>query len=306
MVSKIKNIRIITLLKYIVFKELTMKKIKLLNFTPLIITSPSILLGVIAMYYNNVSTSIWIQNSIFFVIAVFISHFIVKNKSKMISNKLNCMYIVLSLVLLILTFISPSMNGVHRWLSLGIISLNISMIILPIMIVELWKLSKIKSLWITTLLTIFISVVLFVQPDASQLTGLSIPMLLILCNKTNNKGFRLFIIVIFSLLIIFSWIFIDSLQAVDYVENIVQLVANMGFIWLVFGIFSLILLLIPFIVFPPQKMKLPSVCVGLYFLIILVSTLFGNFPVPLMGYGISPIIGYFFAITWYTKAKINS
>ncbi|AKA67834.1 hypothetical protein [Clostridium scatologenes] len=27
--------------------------------------------------------------------------------------------------------------------------------------------------------------------------------------------------------------------------------------------------------------------------------------IPLMGYGISPIIGYFIAISWYTRTKIN-
>lgn len=36
--------------------------------------------------------------------------------------------------------------------------------------------------------------------------------------------------------------------------------------------------------------------------IILISTLFGNFPVPLMGYGISPIVGYFISITWLIKS----
>ncbi|WP_091547697.1 hypothetical protein [Alkaliphilus peptidifermentans] len=41
----------------------------------------------------------------------------------------------------------------------------------------------------------------------------------------------------------------------------------------------------------------------LLFLTILISTLFGNFPVPLMGYGISPIIGYFIAITWLLKVN---
>jgi len=81
---------------------------------------------------------------------------------------------------------------------------------------------------------------------------------------------------------------------------------NMGLIWLIIGVISLAILPIPFILFPPKNLKLPSVCVGLYFVIILGSTLLGNFPVPLMGYGISPIIGYYIEITWYAKSKINS
>ena len=72
------------------------------------------------------------------------------------------------------------------------------------------------------------------------------------------------------------------------------------------GVISLVLLPLSFILFPPQKFRLLSMCLGLYFTIILISTLFGNFPVPLMGYGVSPIIGYFIAITWLVKSKINS
>ncbi|MGF7057020.1 hypothetical protein [Brassicibacter mesophilus] len=72
------------------------------------------------------------------------------------------------------------------------------------------------------------------------------------------------------------------------------------------GVVSLVILPIPFILFPPKNYKLPSICIGLYSAILLFSTLFGNFSVPLMGYGFSPIIGYFISIMWYTKLKIKS
>jgi hypothetical protein len=101
-------------------------------------------------------------------------------------------------------------------------------------------------------------------------------------------------------------VFLDNLPAVAYVERIVSLSANMGLMWLILGVISLVMLPMPFILFPPKNLKLPSICVGLYYIIILVSTLFGNFPVPLMGYGISPIIGYYISITWYAKSKIIS
>ena len=36
---------------------------------------------------------------------------------------------------------------------------------------------------------------------------------------------------------------------------------------------------------------------------VMIVTLFGNFPMPIMGYGISPVIGYFIAITWLNNNK---
>ncbi len=174
------------------------------------------------------------------------------------------------------------------------------------MIVELWKLSQIKGWSFTAVVTIAISFILAIQPDASQLTGFAIPMMVILCSNTDKQRIRIFIAGILTTLIILSWVFLDNLPAVAYVERIVSLSANMGLMWLILGVISLVMLPMPFILFPPKNLKLPSICVGLYYIIILVSTLFGNFPVPLMGYGISPIIGYYISITWYAKSKIIS
>lgn len=283
-----------------------MKKLTLINFISLIITIPSITIGAIAMYHNKISSFIWIQNIACLVIAGLISYFAVSNKFKMISRKTSGIFILVSLLLLLLTLISPGMNGVHRWISLGIINFNVSMIVLPITIIGLWKMSQIKDLRLTVVITIAISIILAIQPDASQLTGFAIPMMFVLFSNTDKKRLRIFIAGILSVLIILSWVFLDNLPPVDYVEGIASLLANMGLIWLVIGVISLGILPMPFILFPPKNFKLPSICVGFYFTIILVSTLFGNFPVPLMGYGISPIIGYYIAITWYAKSKIHS
>ncbi|GFZ33276.1 hypothetical protein CSC2_38020 [Clostridium zeae] len=163
-----------------------------------------------------------------------------------------------------------------------------------------------KALWIAIITTIVIAILLAIQPDASQLTGFAIPMMIMLYSKINKKILRSLMFGILSLLIILSWVHLDSLPPVAYVERIVSLLANMGLMWLILGVISLIILPVPFILFPPKNFKIPSICVGLYFIIILISTLFGNFPVPLMGYGISPIIGYFIPITWYAKSKANS
>jgi len=282
-----------------------MKRLGLLNFLPLIIPIPSIVIGAIVMYQNKVPVSIWAQNIVCFIIAGLISYLVVLYKYKM-SSKTNAAFILISFLLLILTLVSPGMNGVHRWVSVGRFKFNVAFIVLPIMIIELWKISLVKGFRVAALITVIISVLLAIQPDASQLTGFAIPMMVMLCDKPDKQRLRKYLVGILTILIIFSWVFLDNLPAVAYVENIVSLSASMGLIWLIISIISLAILPIPFLLFPPKSFKLPSICVGLYYIIILVSTLFGNFPVPLMGYGISPIIGYYMSITWYAKSKINS
>lgn len=280
-------------------------KIRLSNFIPFIVAVPSITIGAIAMYHNKIFTLVWAQNIACLVISGLISYFVVSKRTTTRTTGSWRISIPMWLLLIILTFINPGMDGVHRWLSIGIIKFNVSMIVLPMLIIGLWQLSQVKSLWLTIIITFAISVFLAIQPDASQLTGFAIPMMIILCNKTNKRVHRLFIVLILTILIILSWVFLDSLPPVAYVEGILSLLANMGLIWLTLGVLSLLILPVPFILFPPKGLKLPSICIGIYFIIIIISTFLGNFPVPLIGYGISPIIGYFAAITWHTKARIN-
>ncbi|WP_333861439.1 cell division protein [Clostridium sp.] len=279
-------------------------KPRIINFIPLIITIPSISIGVVAMYYNKVSTFIWSQNIAYLLIMGMVSYFVVLSKFDVIGSKFYYSSMLISLLFIVLTFISSGMEGVYRWVSIGVIKFNVSMIVLPIIIISSWKLLQVKSSWVTIITTIAVSVLLAIQPDASQLTGFSISMIVMLVSKTDKKSLRLFIVGILSTLIILSWVYLDSLSAVAYVEGILGLLKNVGLTWLILGCISLIILPVPFILFPPKNFKLLSICLGLYFIIILIATLFGNFPIPLMGYGVSPIIGYFISISWYTRAKI--
>ncbi|MBW9147637.1 cell division protein [Clostridium sp. CM028] len=284
-----------------------MKKLRLLNFIPLLMAVPSITIGGIAMYTTKVPIAIFVQNIFYLVLAGIISYFILLKKSKVKNNaSTNTTTIIVAVILLFLTFISSGIEGVHRWVSVGPIKFYVAVIVLPIIIINLWELLQIRDWWFSAAITIVISVLLALQPDASMLTAFAIPMIMLLWNKINNNIFRSCIVVLLSALIIISWVFLDGLQPVSYVENIVSLVASMGIIWLSLGVISLVILPLPFIFFSPKKYKLLSLSIGMYFIIILISTLFGNFPVPLMGYGVSPIIGYFISITWFAKSKINS
>lgn len=267
-----------------------------------LIPLPSIIIGTVAMYMNGVSTIIWIQNILASLIAVLFLEF-VSLKSKFIGS----IYIIpLAILLLLLTFLDLGLKGIHRWVSIGPLRFYVASIVLPLLIIGLWKISK-KSNWRTpTIITVGVSLLLALQPDASQTTAFIISMAIILFNKTSNSIYRLIVSGVFSIIIILSWLYLDNLPPVPYVEGIVNMVANMGVVWLILGITSLAILPLPFFLFPPQNTKLPSNCLGVYFIIILISTLFGNFPVPIMGYGISPIIGYFVAIAWLINDKPNS
>lgn len=276
----------------------------LLNYIPIITMLPAIIIGAIAMHLNNISTSIYIQNILCFVILGSICCFLLKIKCEFFETK-SITVIIISIIALLVTFINSGIGEVHRWVSVGPIRLYVSVIVLPIIIISLWSLLRKENLIIAIVSIVCVSIILTLQPDASMMTAFSITSIILLWNKI--KKIPCFLLIAFlGGLTIFTWIFLDGLAPVAYVEGIFKLVSDMGMIWFVLGIISLTIMIIPFLIFPPKKNKILSICFGIYFITILTSTVFGNFPIPLMGYGVSPIIGYFISITWFIKTKINS
>ncbi len=265
------------------------------------LTIPSIAIGVLAMYQNHVPVAIWGQNIGCLILMSVISLLLITHKFNMTGNRYNQLLLPAAICALILTFANQGMEGVHRWISIGAVKLNVAMIVLPMILLELYKVLKIRGLAYAGASAFIILLVLFFQPDASQLTGFAIPMMIMLSLNTRSKKTRFLITGVSVLFIVLSWIRLDHLPPVDYVERILMMVADMGFIWFVSGIISLAILPAPFLLLPPRNAVSVSRYIGCYYLIILLSTLFGNFPVPLMGYGISPIVGYYLSLTWYFK-----
>ena len=269
---------------------------KRITFT---LTIPSIAIGALAMYQNHVPFAIWGQNIGCLVLMSVISLLMITRKLNNTGNRYNQLLLPAAIIALILTFANQGMEGVHRWISIGAVKLNIAMIVLPMILLELYQVLKIRGLTYAGVGAFIILLVLFFQPDASQLTGFAIPVMIMLSLNTRSKKIRFLITGVSVLFIVLSWIRLDHLPPVNYVERILMMVADMGGIWLVLGIISLAILPAPFILLPPKNAVSVSRYIGCYYIVILLSTLFGNFPVPLMGYGISPIVGYYLSLTWY-------
>lgn len=277
---------------------------KLPRVIPLIIAFPAITIGALAMHFYGVKAATYGQNIICFLLAGSISYLIIGRKA--VENKHNFYTVVVILIevmLLLLTFFDPGIQGVHRWVAIGPIRFYVSSMILPGIIIGLWELLRKKNWWPAYFFTFLITLLLTLQPDASQLTAFTFSMIILLIIRSGKEILKSCCAVALILFIAYSWINIDNLPPVAYVENIIQLVGSMGLIWSALGISSLLLLPLPFILFPPRNSKAVSICLGIYFSFVLASTQFGNFPIPLMGYGISPIIGYFISITWLEILK---
>jgi hypothetical protein len=99
---------------------------------------------------------------------------------------------------------------------------------------------------------------------------------------------------VLSLLVIagLSWLRRDPLGPVDHVERIVGLAANLGMGWAGAAVVALLLLPVPFLLAGRGIAGRAGLAVGVYAAITMVAAFVRSFPVPVMGYGVSPIIGY--------------
>lgn len=281
-----------------------MTKTRLDYFITLMVAFPAVIIGAVAMRIHNVQSIYFILNIGFLFIGWLISCFAISKPNKIRDSKNYGMILnFLILVLLALTFIDQGTENVHRWLSLGPIRLYVSSIFTPLLLVDLWTQQKNKNSVLAGVVTLIVAFLLLLQPDASQLTAFAVPMMIILIKKINSRVHSFSIISILTLMVIVSWINLDSLPAVVYVEEILKLVMDMDLIWSILGIVSLLILPMPFFFLTKSNNRTGAMCIGLYYVILLITTFFGNFPVPLMGYGISPIIGYIVAMTWLIKNK---
>jgi hypothetical protein len=95
-----------------------------------------------------------------------------------------------------------------------------------------------------------------------------------------------------------AWARVDPLPPVPYVEGIVGLARQSGPAWMVASLAALALLPLPFFVGPFSGHPAVARALGAYLCICILAPLFGNFPVPLVGFGLSPIVGYFIALAF--------
>jgi len=267
------------------------------NTFPYFLMLPAIIIGTLAMVSNGVASSIWLQNIVIWLLGTVLGSIYLFRNKEIRFCKGNFLQIVVILALLVFPFLFTGSDGVHRWLTFGPINVYIASIVLPLLIIQLWKftLNNIYAIGIYFITLI----ILLVHPDAGQLTAYACATTIMLWNKLSNGMMKFLSIFLTVVFVIMSWVLLDDLAPVPYVEDIILLVTDLGIVWLVLGILSLLLLLSPFFYY--GKKNIISISLGVYFLIAMMVTLFGNFPLPIMGYGISPIIGYFFAISWLNK-----
>jgi hypothetical protein len=202
--------------------------------------------------------------------------------------------VVAPLALLATLLLDAGLDGVHRWLSLGPVRLHMGMLLVPVLLAAHVRADNRYS----GLSLIGCAALMGLQPDFGLALAVTCALLMsILLRRGRQDGLALVATVAALMLCIVTP---DPLQPVKMVEHVLtdswQWTAWTGPLALIGALIVPAALLWQARIDPAQR--LPAFALlGLWFGLLLAS-LIGHYPVPLLGYGASAVLGWGLALAW--------
>ena len=264
---------------------------------------PALIVGALIMREHDVPSSRWGLNLIGGILSAAICALFLARSRPAMSKTAATISAGLAAGALAATFAMAGSMGVHRWIQLGPVTVHAGAVCLPILIGALGALDAFggKRRWGPLLFAISVALLLLLQPDAAQATAFAGAVFTLLIANRQRAGAAWAAALVIAGLAAWTWTRVDPLAPVPYVEGIVGLARQSGPAWLVASIAALALMPLPFFVSPDH----PAVAraLGVYLCICILAPLFGPFPVPLVGFSLSPIVGYFVALANLRRAQ---
>lgn len=253
---------------------------------------PAVALGVWAMMMDGVSPVLWGQQAAAF--AVFAALGLLRGRGKRIPASVCA---AAFLFVMAASFFFPGAGGARRWLDLGVFNVNAAMLVLPALI------ALIDDMECPYPALLGAAVILALQPDASQLTALAAAAIPLVWGGRKNPVLPA--VCLLALAACMAWGFgvpVD-LEPAAYCEGVLGMLKVRSFLLMVLG--AAALALIPayflyggFVTKQPRMLRLAA-----YYAVMMLFGVSGEYPVPFMGFGLSPIAGYFLAYLFMTQEE---
>lgn len=239
------------------------------------------------MAQGNVPLAIWIRNPIAWLVAGAIAIFLARR------DWLGGWAVPAALAVIALTFLGPEQEGVHRWLGLGPIQLNGAALVLPLAIVTFER----ANTAVAAIGFLLIAALLAWQPDVSQLAGFAVAGIVLAFARFRWAGAGLSIVAAaIALAVCLSRP--DPLEPVAHVEGIFALAWSQSpLIAIAMGLSLAAAVLSTLIIWlaRPRGVTTP-LALAAYLATTALAPLFGTYPVPLAGYGLSFVIGWWLTL----------
>lgn len=254
---------------------------------------PALIIGIVAMRQLGVSTAALAMN-IAATILGFVIWAVVRRLPPPSRPRTLALLTVASLAAILAPFASEGVMGVYRWISIAGLRLHASAIVAPLIVLCVAAATRFSTALAISTIAVAI---LALQPDAGQTTSLAAACAVVLLTRAEaTRTQKLLSVGLLCAASAASFIRPDPLQPVAHVEEIFGIISSKGPGWAAAATLALLLLPAPFFA-AWQRHKQPlSLALGVYIAMTVLAPAWGTFPVPVIGFGASPILGYFIAL----------
>jgi len=248
----------------------------------------AVLVGCIVAAAHDLPAALWARNAGAWGFGALVAALLARSTTPRTLHA--CLWLATAVVAT--TLLSGGLSGVHRWIGIGPVRLNAAWLLLPMMVVA-WTdaVSRRVPLWGVAPV---ISTLLALQPDASQAVALTGAVIAVLLALRVSRGFGLVCAAVPVVAALMAVLRLDPLQPVPEVEGIIGLALETSPVLALLAVVALACaVLSPLAAVAGQRGASRAAALGLtvYLALSALAPWVGAFPVPLVGMGVSPILG---------------
>lgn len=191
-----------------------------------------------------------------------------------------------------LPIVCNSEAGPERWLNFGGIRLYLAPVVVPLTVFLLGARTSMPSVFYMGIVTTT-AIALTLQPDAAQLTAFAFAMLSLFIASKGNRWLQASLLTLLLVCLTAAWRIPDPLAPVPYVEGVFGIAAQASPVALVAALAFAAMPVAGFVWLAKAKRCSGPLSVAAYYATLFALAPLQVTPVPLLGFGSGPILGYF-------------